>query len=66
MNQTIKRSIAGPIILISIGVLFLFHNLAGFDIIRIIWRYWPLILIALGVTKLLEYYRTNQEASPRQ
>jgi len=46
----IRRPI-GPIVLISIGVLFLLDNLR---IIRIgeLLRFWPLILIALGVSAL--------------
>ena len=66
MNQPVRRSIVGPSILIVIGVLFLFHNLTGFDLGRVVWKYWPLILIVLGVSKLMEYYRSSQEAPPRQ
>ncbi len=66
MNPPMRRSIIGPVILISVGALFLVHNLVGFDLMRIIWRYWPLILIVLGVSKLMEYYRTSQQAPPHQ
>lgn len=49
------RSIAGPIILIAIGALFLLHNLwpeiAMFDIFL---RYWPYLLIIWGAVRLVE------------
>jgi len=64
MNQPLRRSLAGPIILIAVGVLFLIHNLTGFDFLRVIWRYWPLIIIALGIMKLIEYFRYHRQ-SPR-
>jgi hypothetical protein len=66
MNQTMRKSLFGPILLISIGVVFLVHNLTEFDLARILWRYWPLILIVLGLTKLMEYYRTSQQVPPRE
>jgi cell wall-active antibiotic response 4TMS protein YvqF len=57
MNPTNSRSLAGPLILITIGTLFLIQNLAHINIFRVLWRYWPVILIAIGVGKLLEYFR---------
>ena len=63
MNQPLRRSLAGPIILIAVGVLFLIHNLTGFNFVRVIWRYWPLIVIALGITKLIEYFRYHGQAT---
>jgi hypothetical protein len=63
MNQPYRRSLVGPFILIGIGVLFLMHNLVGFDLIRIIRSYWPLILIVIGLWKLFEYYRVNKQVS---
>ena len=63
MNQPLRRSLAGPIILIAVGVLFLIHNLTSFDLVRVIWRYWPLIVIALGITKLIEYFRYHGQAT---
>jgi len=39
---------AGPIVLIVIGVAFLLNNLGLFEIRRVI-RYWPALLIVLGV-----------------
>lgn len=49
---------AGPIILIVIGVVFLLSNL-GVLHIRQILRFWPLILIAIGVSMLMNRVRGN-------
>jgi len=50
-----RRSITGPLLLLLIGSLFLWTNLHPeaplFDLLA---RYWPLLLIAWGVLKLLE------------
>lgn len=64
-----RRSLAGPIVLIIIGLVFLLGNM------RVItWRsigiafakYWPVLIIIWGLVKLFEYYqarRANQEPS---
>jgi hypothetical protein len=61
--QAKPGSIAGPFILIAIGVLFLLHNLTGFDVFHVIRQYWPLILIAVGVAKLVEHFRVSKQVS---
>lgn len=61
--QAKAGSIAGPFILIAIGVLFLLHNLTGFDVFHVIRQYWPLILIAVGVAKLVEHFRVSKQVS---
>ena len=48
----------GPLILIGLGVLFLLQQLKLFDIGRI-FRYWPVILIAIGAWLL---YRRQQSS----
>ncbi|MSO22447.1 MAG: hypothetical protein EXQ58_04155 [Acidobacteria bacterium] len=57
MNPTKTRSLAGPLILIAIGTMFLIQNLSQINVLKMLWRYWPVILIAVGISKLLEYYR---------
>ncbi|HTD29508.1 MAG TPA: DUF5668 domain-containing protein [Xanthomonadaceae bacterium] len=44
------------LILIAIGVLFLLHNLgiANFNLGQLILKWWPLILIVLGVQMLFK------------
>src|SRR5437879_12992135 len=48
-----RVSLVFPIILITIGALFLFRNWRpGFDPVPILWTYWPLMLILIGVGKI--------------
>src|SRR5207244_13186214 len=48
-----RVSLVFPIILITIGALFLFRNWRpGFDPVPILWTYWPLILVFIGVGKI--------------
>jgi DUF4097 and DUF4098 domain-containing protein YvlB len=59
-----KRSFAGAIVLIVIGVVFLLGNMHVITWIRL-WRwfahYWPVLLILYGVVKLIEYYQAQRE-----
>ena len=43
--------------MIAIGTMFLIQNLSQINVLKMLWRYWPVILIAVGISKLLEYYR---------
>ncbi len=55
MNAS-SRNIVFPVVLIIVGLLFLAHNLGyiGFAQLReLIGTWWPLILIAVGVTGLM-------------
>jgi hypothetical protein len=53
-----RRSVVGPIILISLGLLFLALNfIPDFDPWPVLARYWPLILIFLGLGRIWDYYR---------
>jgi hypothetical protein len=59
MDDTPRRrrcgSITGALILIALGVVFLMANVRpGLDPWRIIFRYWPLILIFIGVGKIFD------------
>jgi len=56
------QAIRGPILLITIGVLFAIHQ-AG---VLPFYRTWPLILIVVGVMKLLErlYVPQTPPAAP--
>ena len=56
-NPTKSSSLAGPLILITIGTMFLIQNLSQINVLKMLWRYWPVILIAIGISKLLEYFR---------
>jgi DUF4097 and DUF4098 domain-containing protein YvlB len=50
-----RRSLGGPFVLITIGLLFLLNNLnPGFSIGAFLSQYWPFLLIVLGVIGLIE------------
>lgn len=60
------RSFSGPIILISIGILFLLGTMGVLNWSRLgHWfaHYWPVILIIAGIIKLLEYQAAQREGA---
>ena len=62
-----RVSLVFPIILITVGGLFLLHNWRpAFDPLPILWTYWPLILIFIGVGKIWDsaYRSRNPNAPP--
>jgi cell wall-active antibiotic response 4TMS protein YvqF/putative adhesin len=62
-----RRSIFGPLLLIAVGVLFLLRNIGVIGSHSLfLWfgRWWPVVLIALGVAKLLEYAWARQQGVP--
>jgi DUF4097 and DUF4098 domain-containing protein YvlB len=42
------------IVLIAVGILLLLHNYRGLDLADVLYHWWPLILIFLGLVKLYE------------
>lgn len=62
-TQPVRKSLAGPLILIGVGVLFLINNLTDFQLFFLLRRYWPFLIIALGIWKLAEYFRYNKQAT---
>jgi DUF4097 and DUF4098 domain-containing protein YvlB len=57
------RSLAGPIVLILVGILFLFANMGVITWVRFgEWfsRYWPVLIILWGAIKLVEYYQAQR------
>ena len=62
-----RRSIAGPVILIGLGVVFLLANIGALSKAQVWWyfaTYWPLLLIVLGVVRLAEYIIARNSGSP--
>ncbi len=56
------RSIAGPVVLIILGAIFLLRNFGlvnGAVLMHWFARYWPLLIILWGLIKLLEYYQAQ-------
>jgi hypothetical protein len=61
-----RRSFAGPLVLIILGLVFLLGNLHMLSWYRLaIWfsHYWPLLLILWGVVKLIEHYQAQREGT---
>lgn len=61
-----RRSLAGPVILILLGVVFLLGNMHVLTWSALwVWfaHYWPLLLILWGVIKLVEYLLARQQGS---
>ncbi len=62
-----SRSIAGPIVLVAIGVAFLLGNMHVISPSRIAWLFatwWPLLLILLGVIRIVEYGIARSQGGP--
>jgi DUF4097 and DUF4098 domain-containing protein YvlB len=58
-----RRSFAGAIVLIILGLVFLLGNMGVLTWSRILYsfaHYWPVLLIIWGVVKLLEYFHAQR------
>jgi hypothetical protein len=60
-----RRSLIGPLVLVGFGLLLLYSSLrSNWGAWEVVWRYWPLILIAWGAGKLWDHLRTRNSAEP--
>lgn len=63
-----RRSIFSGLLLILLGVLFLWHNFrGGYEIWRLLGTWWPVLLILWGLAKLYDHLvarRTGETAPP--
>jgi hypothetical protein len=59
-NALLAQAVRGPVMLITIGILFAIHQ-AG---VLPFYRTWPLILIVVGVMKLIERLYVQQPPTP--
>ena len=58
-----RGSITGALFLIGLGVFFLLMNLVpNFDPWTTVFRYWPIVLILLGLGKIWDAHRTRQNS----
>src|SRR6266849_4453018 len=67
MTPRPPRSIAGPIVLILLGVLFLLGTMGMLNwhgLGLMFARYWPLLLILWGVIKLIEHQQAKRAGLP--
>src|SRR5437870_2911030 len=61
-----RRSLAGPVVLIILGVVFLMGTMGVLHWVllgRWFAHYWPLLIILWGIIKLLEYQRAQREGT---
>src|SRR5229473_3968057 len=61
-----RRSLAGPVVLIVLGIVFLLGTMGVLHFYMLgHWfaRYWPLLIILWGVIKLLEYQQAQREGT---
>ena len=59
-----RRSVAGPVVLIILGVVFLLGTMGvlhWYMLGRLFAHYWPVLIILWGVIKLVEHQRARQE-----
>ena len=61
MRGSSRRRLVAGIVMIAVGLLFLFDRLLLFDASEV-WRFWPLILVALGLSKM---FRTGSRRRRR-
>ena len=62
-----RRSLAGPVVLIALGVIFLLGNMRVLTWPRLAHYfalYWPLLLILWGLIKLVEHWHDNRAGLP--
>lgn len=54
-NSGIAAKLTWGVILIGLGLLFTAYNLDWIDVrLRVLWEYWPLILVAVGLAKMID------------
>jgi hypothetical protein len=60
-NPNRPASLVVPIVLISVGAIFLYGNWhPNFDPWPVLWTYWPLLLIFLGLGKMYDSWQRRQ------
>src|SRR6476661_2390745 len=60
------RSIAGPVVLIVLGIVFLMGTMGMLHWLtlgQLYARYWPVLIILWGVIKLVEHQRAQREGA---
>ena len=64
--RTRRRSLAGPMVLIVIGIVFLMGTMGvlhWYMLGRLFAHYWPLLIILWGVVKLIEHQQAQREGT---
>jgi hypothetical protein len=66
MSQKRRPSLLGALLWLALGILFLLQNFGiGPDVWWFAGRYWPLLLILLGLGKVLDYFLKKDSVSIR-
>ncbi|HPY78245.1 MAG TPA: DUF5668 domain-containing protein, partial [Anaerohalosphaeraceae bacterium] len=64
MSPKRRPSLLAALIWIGVGALFLLHNLGfGINFWSLAGRYWPILLILLGLGKVIDYYLKKDAVS---
>src|SRR5436853_524792 len=66
VGRTRRRSLAGPVVLIVMGVVFLMGTMGvlhWYMLGRLFAHYWPLLIILWGVVKLIEHQQAQREGT---
>jgi Putative adhesin/Domain of unknown function (DUF5668) len=66
MSPPRRRSMAGPVVLIVMGIVFLMATMGvlhGYQLWALYGRYWPALIILWGVIKLIEHQRARAEGT---
>jgi DUF4097 and DUF4098 domain-containing protein YvlB len=66
MSPPRRRSMAGPVVLIVMGIVFLMATMGvlhGYQLWALYGRYWPALIILWGVIKLIEHQRARAEGN---
>src|SRR5437016_2696230 len=66
VGRTRRRSLAGPVVLIVMGVVFLMGTMGvlhWYLLGRLFAHYWPLLIILWGVVKLIEHQQAQREGT---
>ena len=63
MPGTRRSSLVGAVLLVALGLLFLYSNFRpGLDPWPLLSRYWPLLLISLGLGKVWDQFRPRDSS----
>jgi len=65
MPGTRRSSLVGAVLLVALGLFFLYSNFRpGLDPWPLLSRYWPVLLIFLGVGKVWDHLRPRDPSRP--
>jgi hypothetical protein len=60
-----SNALSAGLVLVALGLIFLIENFySPFSASRLIARYWPLIFIAIGVKRILDFFLWSEPPFP--